>query len=342
MNISRTWSLEAIVCLTVIAIAAAATASESETTGWLADSIDTTEFEVDLCSCCDSGCDTCCGDGVDCGSCCCDSDRLFGLIGRSDHCFDGFISPMTNPVFFEDPRTLTEARMIFLQHSVPPAAGGGDVRLIAAQFRAALTDRLSLVAVKDGFIMSTNPLINDGWADVGAGLKYNFYRNVQSQRLMSAGFDYEMPVGTPRALQGSGDGELHFYLSGGAQLGDYSHWISNSGFRLGLDEDADGDLWYWSNHFDYEFRDRWYFLTELNWFNWTRAGSNPALNGVEGGDLFNIGSTGVAGNNIVTNAVGVKFKRDRHHELGVAFEYPLTDRRDVLDNRITVDWIFRY
>lgn len=297
------------------------------------------DLNLEPCACCDSGCG--CDGGCDCGDACIE-DRLFGFIRRSQSGFDRFISPLTNPVHFEDPRTLSEARFIFLNHHVPGAAGGGDVRLIAAQFRAALTERLSLVAVKDGFIMSTNGLINDGFADVGAGLKYNFYADVQSQRLLSAGLNYELPVGTPRAFQGNGDGEFHFYLSGGAQLGEHSHWISNSGFKIGVDEDEDSDFWYWSNHFDYEVRDRWYLLTELNWYHWTRAGSNPALAGVEGGDLFNFGSTGVAGNDIVTNAIGIKFKRDRHRELGIAFEYPLTDRRDVIDNRITVDWIFRY
>lgn len=342
MSISRTWSLEVIVYLTAIAITAAATASETETAGWLADSIDATEFEVDLCACCDSGCDTCCGDGIDCGSCCCDSDRLLGFFRRSDHCFDRFISPMTNPVNFEDPRTLTEARLIFLNHNVGSAAGGGDVRLIAAQFRAAITERLSITAVKDGFIMSQNDLIDDGWADVGAGLKYNLYADPQKQRLLSTGFNYELPVGTPRALQGNGDGEYHFYLTGGAQLGDWSHWISNMGVKVEANEGEGSDLWYWSNHFDYQMNKHWYFLTELNWYTWIGAGGNPALAGVEGGDLFNLGSTGVAGNDIVTNAVGFKFKRSRHRELGVAFEYPLTEREDVMANRLTLDWIFRY
>ena len=50
----------------------------------------------------------------------------------------------------------------------------------------------------------------------------------------------------------------------------------------------------------------------------------------------------MTGNDIVTNAVGFKYKRNRHRELGVAFEYPLTERRDVLKHRLTVDWIFRY
>ena len=65
-------------------------------------------------------------------------------------------------------------------------------------------------------------------------------------------------------------------------------------------------MWYWSNHFDYEIADGWYALTEVNWFNWIGAGTNLALAGVEGGDLFNFGSTGVAGNDIVTQAVKVK------------------------------------
>lgn len=315
--------------------------AESVNGQWLAEFISEDSTQADLCSaCCD---DCCCGERCDCGSACCwDNDRLFGLFHRSDHRFERFISPITNPVNFEDPRTLTEARLIFINHNVPSAAGGGDVRLIALHMRAAITERLSITAVKDGFIMSSNDLIDDGWADVGAGLKYNFYADPQAQQLLSAGFNYELPVGTPRAFQGNGDGEYHFYLSGGTQVGDYAHWISNMGVKVAANEGEDSDLWYWSNHLDYEVRDRWYLLTELNWFTWIGAGENTALPGVEGGDLFNLGSVGVAGNDIVTNAVGIKYKRNRHRELGLAFEYPLTDRRDVLKNRLTLDWIFRY
>lgn len=63
---------------------------------------------------------------------------------------------------------------------------------------------------------------------------------------------------------------------------------------------------------------------------------------IEGGDLFNFGSTNVAGNDIVTGAFGLKYSPSYKMELGVAWEAPLTDRRDVLDNRLTVDAIFRY
>jgi hypothetical protein len=295
---------------------------------------------VDLTSYCDDACGLDCGDGCDCGSAC--SGKLFGFLKPSDHCFDSFISPMTNPVFFEDPRTLTEARAIYLNHNVPAATAGGDVQLVAVQLRAALTERLSLIATKDGYVISSNPLIEDGWADVAAGLKYNLFADPVAQRLLSTGATYEMPVGTPGTRQGNGDGEFHVFLTGGTEIFTRGHWISASGFRLPVDNNAESTMWYWSNHWDYEFAPRWYALTEVNWYNWTRSGDNTALPGVEGGDLFNFGSVGVAGNDIVTQALGVKFKRNRHHELGAAFEVPLTERRDILESRFTLDWILRY
>jgi hypothetical protein len=44
----------------------------------------------------------------------------------------------------------------------------------------------------------------------------------------------------------------------------------------------------------------------------------------------------------VTGAAGMKFKPRRNSEIGVAFEFPLTEREDIIDNRLTVDWIVRY
>ena len=277
-----------------------------------------------------------CGDcrGYDgCGLC--------SLIQPSDHCYDEFISPMTNPVFFEDPRNLTEARFIFLNHKVPLTAAGGDVQLYALQIRAALSDRLSLIATKDGYIVSSNPLIDDGWADISAGLKYLLYSDPGAQRLASAGVVYELPVGTPDAAQGNGDGTFDIFLTAGSQLGCNGHWIGAGGFVLPADDEAESTWCYISNHFDYEFHSRYYALMEFNWYHWLESGGN-GIPGIEGGDLFNFGSTGVAGNDIVTGAFGLKYKPSGNTELGVAWELPLTERRDVLENRITFDWILRY
>ena len=99
---------------------------------------------------CGGGCDSGCGGGCD-SACGCDDGILgLGLVKKTDPCFNDFISPMTNPTYFEDPRNLSELRFIYAHHNVPVAAGGGDVNVFAMQFRARLTEKLSLIATKDG------------------------------------------------------------------------------------------------------------------------------------------------------------------------------------------------
>lgn len=268
--------------------------------------------------------------------------KLFGLIGASDHCFDDFISPMTNPVYFEDPRTLTEARFIFLNHHIPQSIGGNDAQLYAAQVRAALTENLSLVAAKDGFIVSQNPVIDDGFADLALGLKYNLYKDPEAQQIVSAGFSYSIPVGSTQALQGRTDGEFHLYLTGGTQIFEDFHWISATGFRLPADTPSGNQMWYWSNHIDWQVMgSKWYVFTEANWYHYMSSGDALGLP-LGGLDLFNLGGLDMAGRNIVTGAYGLKYKPVRNIEIGAAYEIPYTTDRDVLQNRWTFDLIFRY
>jgi len=265
-----------------------------------------------------------------------------GLIQPTSSGFEDFISPMTNPVFFEDPRNVTEARLIFLNHSIPDRLGGGNVQLYALQLRAALTENLSFIATKDGFVVSQSPLMDDGWADVAAGLKYNLYKNVCTQTLLSAGMTFELPIGSQRTLQGNGDGEFNLFATGGTEFLDNWHYVTASGFRLPVDTNQESQLWYWSNHVDYQIGETGlYLLGEANWYHWMKSGQRFPV-AVEGLDLFNLGSVGVAGNDIVTGALGVKYKPADNMEIGLAWEFPLTDRRDVLRNRLTVDWIIRY
>ncbi len=265
-----------------------------------------------------------------------------GLIQPTNPCFNEFISPMTNPVFFEDPRNVTEARLIFLNHSIPNELGGNELQLYALQLRAALTDNLSFIATKDGFVVSENPLVDDGWADVAAGLKYNVIQDVPTQSLLSVGLTYEFPVGSSRTLQGNGDGEFNLFATGGIEFLDNWHYVTASGFRLPVDTNQESQVWYWSNHIDYQLGNTGiYFLGEANWYHWLKSGNRFPLP-VEGLDLINLGSVGVAGNDIVTGALGIKYKPVDNMEIGLAWEVPLTDRRDILEDRLTIDWIVRY
>tara|TARA_R110002049_G_scaffold27321_2_gene94316 strand:- start:560096 stop:561034 length:939 start_codon:yes stop_codon:yes gene_type:complete len=311
--------------------------------------------------CCDAGCGSC--DGLGClgGSCLgggffdAIADRLdsCSLVQPSDRCFDDFISPMLNFVFFEDPRNVTELRPIFVTHSVPDTIGsgvaaGGSVQLLAMQFRVALTDRLSLIAVKDGYIFdNTNgaldTLLDDGWADVSAGLKYNFLRDTCRGTLGSVGFTYEIPMGNEDALQSIGDGEFHFFATGGQRLFDgNAHVLSSVGYRLPVDDDVQTTAIHWSNHFDVRLNERTYIFTEAAWWHWTDSADTGAALGVAGQDLFNLSSTNVDGNDLVTQNVGLKFKPRSNVEAGIAYEFPLTGFKDVIEDRVQLDLIVRY
>ena len=72
---------------------------------------------------------------------------------QSDHAFDNFIGPVSNPIFTKDARSLTEARALFIQNWIPrshPVVPGGNYQVYTLQARIALTDRLTLFADKDG------------------------------------------------------------------------------------------------------------------------------------------------------------------------------------------------
>lgn len=296
--------------------------------------------------CCDDGCDSLFGDS-------CREGLFTGFLRQSDHCFDDFISPMINFVYFEDPRNVTELRPIFVNHWVPNQIGGGipaggSIQLYAAQFRIALTERLSLIAVKDGFIVdNTNgaldTLLDDGWADVTAGLKYNVIRDPQAGRIASVGMTYELPIGSTRALQDIGDGEFHFFATGGQRLLDgNAHILSSVGYRLAADGAVQSDAIHWSNHLDFRLTDSTYFFTEMAWWHWTDDASAGAGLGVGGQDLFNLSSNNIAGNDLLTQNVGLKLKPSGNLEAGIAYEFPLTAFQDVIEGRMQTELIFRY
>lgn len=305
---------------------------------------------------CGTGCDLqkrvayrdCLG-GCGVGTCCCSVNHCdrssllgFGLVKRSDRSFDDFISPMTNPVFFEDPRTLTEARFIFIHHELPDFLGANSVQVYALQVRVALSKRLSLIATKDGLIYTQSPVLESGYADIAAGLKYNLFHRPEQGWLASVGFTYEAPSGSTKSLQGNGDGVLNVFSSFGMRLGSKAHLISTRGIRTPLDDSAENSVFYWSNHLDHQIGNRpAYVFGELNWYNYLKSASAFPLP-LEGGDLFNFGSPNVTGNDLVTGALGVKLKPKSNMELGVAWETPLTEREGILDHRFTMDWIVRY
>jgi len=57
---------------------------------------------------------------------------------------------------------------------------------------------------------------------------------------------------------------------------------------------------------------------------------------------LNLGTTGVAGNDLVTMAFGLKAKLNANAEVGAAWEFPVSKRHDLINNRLTAEFILRY
>ncbi|MEM9646165.1 MAG: hypothetical protein AAF989_14340 [Planctomycetota bacterium] len=306
---------------------------------------------------CDVACDSSGCDG--CGACDGCSARMPSCLSemkgsclrrlkRSDHCFDDFISPTIDFVHFEDPRTLTELRPIFVTHEFPNALDSGSIQLFALQFRVALTERLSLIGVKDGYIVDNSegaldPLLDSGWADISAGLKYNLIRDAELGRLLSGGFTYEIPLGSEQSLQAVGDGVFHLFVSGGQRLLDgNAHWLSSFGWQIPVDQSVQSTTVHWNNHFDVKLTQSLYLFTENSWWHWVDEADVGLPLGISGQDLLNVSATNVEGNDLVTHNVGAKFKPHGNFEAGIAYEFPLTEFKDIIEDRLTVDMIFRY
>lgn len=294
-------------------------------------------------------------------------EKLFGTGGdvlgvdgggwfQSDHCFPTYVSPITNPFLFEDPRSVTEVRPIFIYQKVPgkePVFNGGDIYWIGTQARIAFTNRISLVINKLGGI-GVNPS-NDfngffdgsefGFSEFWLGPKFTLIRNTETGTLLAAGATFQIPVGSADVYQNTGDLSIVPYLSYGQNFWQSAYGSFNGLIGTGYAASVNSkrsDYYYLSAHLDYDVGNyhRFYPVAELNWFYTTTNGSSSPLN-FEGRDLINFGSQ-AKGSNLLTGALGGRIKVFTYSEIGAAFEIPLVGNRDLFDYRFTIDYIWRF
>jgi hypothetical protein len=255
---------------------------------------------------------------------------------------DNMISPISNPVQFEDPRMSTELRPIYMYHKMPSdfVTGSGNVQVVAAQIRYAINDRFAIIATKDGYI-DLNPDENltdeEGSANLGGGFKYAFYKDDQLGRIATAGLRYEAATGDPDVFQGQGDGIINPLLTGAMALGPVN-LMSMTQLRVAVD-DEDSSFFDYSLHADYPIND-FYPSLELNVVDVIDEGERIGLTG-EGFDLVNFGSSASEGKTTVTMAVGARYRLTKDVDLGAAYEFALTNHDDIFDWRITTDMIFK-
>ncbi len=135
--------------------------------------------------------------------------------------------PISNPTLFDLALPGTNIHPIVMFHRLPDEVNttigrvpmGGDVQVYALQFEIALSERLSIVATKDGYVEidpDTKPLWSEesGFANLGAGLKYAFLLDPAAGHALSGTLTFELPTGNHDVFQGEGDGAANLILSG--------------------------------------------------------------------------------------------------------------------------------
>ncbi len=271
----------------------------------------------------------------------------------SDHEFDNFVSPISNPFLFEDPRSLTEIRPNFIYQKIPspqPNFQGGNIWAAALQGRIAITNRFSITLNKIGVTgvnsSSSSPLGDHvGLTELWFGPKVTVIRDEEYGTILAVGSQFHVPLGSGSVYQNTGKLSVVPYATFGqtflkTRLGSFNTLLA-AGYSFSINN-ARSDYFYSSAHVSYDVGNyhRFYPVAELNWFQVTTNGTSNIIKG-EGRDLVNFGGEG-KGSSLLTGALGARYKVTKNIEVGAAYEIPLVGNRDFFSQRFTVDLIWRY
>jgi hypothetical protein len=281
--------------------------------------------------------------------------------------WDNAIRPITNPTLFDLAVPRTQLHPLFIYNSMPGLVDttlgkvplGGDYQVYAVQFEYAFTDRLSLNATKDGYIVfdpAATLSDTEGFANIALGPKYAWLLRPEQGLASSVQLLYEIPSGNRDAWQGEGDGVFVPSISTLKLAGNFQ--FSNTlGFKLPVDGDAESSMFYTSAHVSYDLCEWFRPLVELNWFHVINAGDGarrfnsqlggalPSVAAFEEGDLVNWGASNAELNkDFVTAAAGFRVTPPgKPYDFGVAYEIPLTDTdAGLIDSRFTLDMVLKF
>jgi len=277
------------------------------------------------------------------------------------------IRPISNPTLFDLAVPQTLLHPIFINNRMPslvdtitgPVAVGGDYQLYALQFEYALTDRLSLNATKDGYIVfDPDATLSDteGFANVALGPKYAWLLKPGKGLASSIQLLYEIPMGNRDAWQGEGDGVFIPSISTLKMAGRFQ-FSNQLGFKLPIDGGTESTMFYTSAHISYELCDWFRPLAEINWFrvidpgnggdrfNAHVGGALPSIIAFEAGDLVNWGASNATLNrDFVTGALGFRVTPPgKPYDFGFAWEVPLTNEdAGLMESRLTLDMVLKF
>lgn len=254
------------------------------------------------------------------------------------------ISPVTNPIFFEDPVIRSEIRPIFAYHSIDNnfITGGGHATLYALQIRYALTERLALIATQDGHFDIDSPGLNvDGWMDLAAGFKYALIDDKKHNFILTPGLTFHIPTGDREVFQGRGGGEWNPFISFAKGFGDL-HITGNLGVRIPNSTNEQNVMAHYSLMVDY-YTCRWFipFVTANFWTSLSDGTNVPGLRS-EGYDVINFGSGNANGVTQGTVGFGFRSRVLSNVDFGIAYEVAAVRPYGLTNNRLTADLCIRF
>ncbi|MCA8952388.1 MAG: hypothetical protein KDE27_22955 [Planctomycetes bacterium] len=258
--------------------------------------------------------------------------------------FKSFHEPLGQPLYFESPFNESNVRALFLRHEFAndSALMGGDLTVYAVQARLAINERLQFIATKDGYSDLNSGLVkDDGWNDIGIGLKYVAYADPTAAAIVSTGLRYTAENGDRKVLQGGVD-EFSPFVSFGKGWDDL-HLLGGACLRVPTNSSDGNVVGHWDLHLDYdvnpESEGRFAPLIEIHGVHYLDDGASGLP--VGGLDYANLGSQ-PRKHFVAWGGIGARYEISRY-ELGATYEYAITDPKDdIFESRITIDFIVRW
>lgn len=254
------------------------------------------------------------------------------------------ISPVTNPIFFEDAVIRSEVRPIFAYHRIDAGfeTGAGDAELYAVQIRYAITDRLAFIAVQDGYF---NVDLDDGtnlngWMDLAAGLKYALIDDPANQFILTPGLTFHIPTGSDEVFQGRGSGEWNPFVSAEKGFGNL-HLLTNIGLRVPNDTGEQSTVLHYSVQADC-YVCQWFipFVAANGWTVLDEGNNVPFTS--EGYDVINFGASKAGGVTQLLLGAGFRSRVLENVDLGIAYEKSVISPEGLTDDRFTFDMCIRF
>lgn len=250
--------------------------------------------------------------------------------------------PIGDSLYHETPLNNTSIRFLYLHHRFGEDSqlAGGELDVIAAQVRIALTERLGFIATKDGYSwLSAEGLPEgEGWNDITAGLKYAWYVDRANDFVVTSGLRVMLDNGDDDVLQ-SGNTELSPFISLAKGFGPLN-LHANLTDRIPVDHDDGNNVLQWDLGVNMEVAPSilpgFNPTVELHGLHYLSDGERFPLS-VGGADYTNLGSTDVAGSTVISLGGGFQWRLTPHLTVAALYEHALTNQNaDIFRDRVTV------